>query len=243
MHPTRTQIVPRRGSAEEPVERLARLPRGLYVLTPETDDDEWLAAAVTAAIRGGASAVQYRSKKLGAAERLRQGRRLRDACRSMNALFLVNDSPEIARELQADGVHLGRDDADPALARSLLGAGAVIGVSCYDSFERARATRDVADYCAFGSVFASAVKPEAVRAPLALFGRAREAGLHAVGIGGIDAENVGRLAAAGADAAAVITSVFGDSVSPADEATIEANARRVAAAFEAGIDRSAATAP
>ncbi len=241
MQPIGTQVDPRPGSAEEAPERLARLPRGLYVLTPETDDDEWLVAAVTAAIRGGARAVQYRSKKRGTVERLRQGRRLRDACRRMNARFLVNDSPEIARELQADGVHLGRDDADPAVARGMLGSEAIIGVSCYDSFERALATRDLADYCAFGSVFPSAVKPEAVRAPLALFGRARQAGLHAVAIGGIDAGNAGQVAAAGAEAIAVITAVFGDPGSPVDEATIEANARRVAAAFDAARARSAST--
>lgn len=95
-----------------------RLPRGLYVLTPETDDDDWLVAAVTAAIRGGASAVQYRSKQLGAAERLRQARTLRGACRRLKATFIVNDSPELARDLEADGVHLGRDDADPAAVRA-----------------------------------------------------------------------------------------------------------------------------
>ncbi len=212
-----------------------RLPGSLYVLTPEADDDEWLVAAVTAAIRGGASAVQYRNKKLGAAERLRQTRTLRDACRRLNVMFIVNDSPELARDLEADGIHLGRDDADPAAVRAFLGAKAIIGVSCYDSLERAFATRDTADYCAFGSVFPSTVKPEAVRAPLALFSRAREAGLHAVAIGGIDAGNVGRVAAAGADAVAVITSVFGEPGSPCDAITIEANARRISEAFEAGV--------
>lgn len=213
-------------------DRLARLPRGLYVLTPETDDDEWLVAAVRAAIRGGASAVQYRNKKLGAAERLRQGRALRDACRQLDATFIVNDSPELAREIDADGVHLGRDDAELALARSLLGNDATIGVSCYDSLQRALAARDVADYVAFGSVFPSKVKPHAVRAPLALLGEARDAGLHAVAIGGIDSGNAARAAQAGAAAIAVITAVFGDQRGSVSEQEIEANARRLSEAFE-----------
>ena len=234
MQPIGTQVDPRPGSAEEAPERLARLPRGLYVLTPETDDDEWLVAAVTAAVRGGASAVQYRSKELGAAERLRQARTLREACRRLNVTFIVNDSPELARDLKADGVHLGRDDADPAAVRTFLGAETIIGLSCYDSFERALETRDTADYCAFGSVFPSQVKPTAVKAPLGLFGEARKAGLHAVAIGGIDAGNAGRVAAAGADAVAVITSVFGEPGLPCDSGTIEANARSISEAFEAG---------
>ena len=126
--------------------------------------------------------------------------------------------------------------------RAALGAAPILGVSCYDSFERALATRAVADYCAFGSVFVSSVKPGAVRAPLDLFARARAAGLHALAIGGIDADNAREVAAAGAAAAAVITAVFGaehDS-GHADAPAIEASARRVADAFAAGARAAAA---
>lgn len=217
-----------------------RLPSGLYVLTPDSADDDWLAEAVAAAIRGGASTVQYRNKSVDAAQRLRQSRRLADACRAAGALFVVNDSVELARAVGADGVHVGREDGDPADVRARLGREPVLGVSCYDSFERALAVRDVADYVAFGSVFLSAVKPGAVRAPLALFARAREAGIHAVAIGGIDAGNAAEVAAAGAAAVAVITAVFGEAGAErrADAAAIEAieaNARRVASAFQLGL--------
>jgi thiamine-phosphate pyrophosphorylase len=215
-------------------DRFARLPRGLYVLTPETDDDEWLFVAVAAAIRGGASAVQYRNKALAPKERLRQAARVHDACRGGGALFLVNDSIELAAELQADGVHLGRDDAKPLDARDRLGSRAIIGVSCYDSLEFALRTREVADYCAFGSVFPSKVKPAAVRAPLGLFREAREAGLHPVAIGGIDADNARQVAAAGAAAIAVITATFGEASEKRDPAAIEDHARRILKAFVAG---------
>lgn len=213
-----------------------RLPTGLYALTPDTADDDWLAEAVAAAVRGGASTVQYRSKSLDAAARARQAGRLARACRDQGALFIVNDSVELAQAVGADGVHVGRDDGDPVAVRKALGPRAILGVSCYDSWERACAIRDVADYCAFGSVFVSTVKPGAVRAPLALFARARDAGMHSVAIGGIDAGNAGRVAAAGAAAVAVITAVFGGAESGAgvgrlDSAKIEANARRIAAAF------------
>ncbi|MCL4184952.1 MAG: thiamine phosphate synthase [Burkholderiaceae bacterium] len=219
-----------------------RLPTGLYALTPDSADDDWLAEAVAAAIRGGATAVQYRSKSVDAARRLRQASRLGEACRAGGALFIVNDSLELARAVGADGLHIGRDDGDPATVRAALGPQAILGVSCYDAFERALAMRGIADYCAFGSVFASAVKPAAVRAPLELFTRARGAGMHAVAIGGIDAGNAGQVAAAGAAAVAVITAVFGQAGNAAhtDASAIEANARRIVEAFGSGLQAAGA---
>lgn len=214
--------------------RHSRLPCGLYVLTPELDDDR-LEDVVRAAIRGGATTVQYRNKTLDTAQRLRQAIRLRAACHEAGAIFIINDSLDLARESDADGIHLGRDDVGPGEARAALGAQAIIGVSCYDSFERALAMREIADYCAFGSVFPSRVKPAAVRAPLELFRQALEAGLHAVAIGGIDAENAGEVARAGAAAVAVITAVFGEAGAKETGAgEVEENARRISKAFEAG---------
>lgn len=229
------------------------MPLGLYAVTPDCDDDDWLAAAVTAAVRGGASAVQYRHKQADAAQRLRQARRLAQACRAQGVPLIVNDSAEVALEVAAHGVHLGRDDGDPAAARALLGADGLIGVSCYDEFERALRWRGVADYVAFGAVFVSSVKPGAVRAPLALFERARQEGFgggstsrsggsrsggsqpgspRLVAIGGIDATNAAQVAAAGADAIAVISAVFGDG--RGDPGLCEARARRVCEAFRSG---------
>ncbi|MCO5101280.1 MAG: thiamine phosphate synthase [Burkholderiaceae bacterium] len=207
------------------------LPTGLYVLTPETGDDVWLVSAVSAAIRGGASTVQYRNKTLAPLRRLQQATKVRELCREAGATFVVNDSIELAAALDADGVHLGRDDAAIADARAALGAGTVIGVSCYDSLARAMEFSGLADYFAFGSVFPSETKPTAVRATLDLFARAREQGLHAVAIGGIDASNAAKVAAAGARAVAVITAVFGATSSLAKPNRVQANARRIRVAF------------
>ncbi len=219
-----------------------RLPTGLYALTPDSVDDDWLVTAVSAAIRGGATAVQYRNKSVDATQKLAQAQRIARACRDGGALFIVNDSIELARAVDADGLHIGRDDGDPAQVRAALGDERVLGVSCYDSFERALAARAIADYCAFGSVFVSSVKPGAVRAPLELFARARAAGLYALAIGGIDADNAFDVAAAGAAAVAVITAVFGaeHGTRRADAPAIEASARRVADAFAAGARAAAA---
>jgi thiamine-phosphate pyrophosphorylase len=140
--------------------------------------------------------------------------------------FIVNDSVELALEVDADGVHLGREDGDPRAARQRLGE-RLIGVSCYDEVPRAGdAARAGADYVAIGSVFPSATKPIAVRAPLALLGEAgRLASLPVVAIGGITADNAPEAIAAGADMVAVISAVF-------DATDIRAAARSIARLFD-----------
>jgi thiamine-phosphate pyrophosphorylase len=115
--------------------------------------------------------------------------------------LIVNDDLELAQRIGADGVHLGREDADPRDARERLGANAIVGVSCYDQLERAHWAQEVgADYAAFGRFFPSATKPQAVPASLDLLRRARrELALPPVAIGGITPENGRSLIAAGAD--------------------------------------------
>jgi len=183
---------------------------GLYAVTPETSDDDWLGARVAAVLAGGARVLQYRSKCADARARRRQADRLLGLCRAHRALLIINDDVDLARELGADGVHLGREDLLPAAARAALGDQALVGVSCYDSLGRARAAQaQGADYVAFGSFFASAVKPQAVRAPLELLRSARGVlALPLVAIGGITAQNGQALIEAGADALAVISALF-----------------------------------
>jgi thiamine-phosphate pyrophosphorylase len=181
---------------------------GLYALTPDTLDDDWLASAVAATIAGGARAIQYRNKTADAATRLRQAAKLVEVCHSRGVPLIVNDSSDLAIACGAAGVHLGRDDEDPFVARERLGPQAIIGVSCYNDFERAERYCAVADNLAFGSLFGSTVKPGAVRAPLELLTRAKARGWNVVGIGGIDAGNARQVFEAGGDAVAVITAVF-----------------------------------
>jgi thiamine-phosphate pyrophosphorylase len=175
--------------------------RGLYAITP---DD---AARVEEALACGAlCALQYRAKAARAAERLREAERLARLCRVHGVPFIVNDDLELALAVQADGVHLGREDGELGAARARL-PGRLLGASCYDRAELARrAVAAGADYVAFGSVFASPTKPAAVRAPLALF--ALELGVPKVAIGGITLENAPQVLAAGADCVAVITDLF-----------------------------------
>ena len=186
-----------------------RLLRGLYAITPETDDLARLLALARCAIDGGARLVQYRAKRLAAHERLCQAGALLALCRERGIPFIVNDDLELALRIGADGVHLGRDDGDPVEARRRL-PGAIVGVSCYDDPARAVAAAQAgADYAGIGSVFASSTKPQAVRAGLAALSEARRrASIPIAAIGGITAANAERAVAAGADMLAVVSALF-----------------------------------
>jgi len=182
--------------------------RGLYAITPSIADSARLLALAAAALEGGATMLQYRNKSAGAAQRLHEAASLRALCHRSGALFIVNDDAHLALEVGADGVHLGRDDGDLASARALL-RGRIVGVSCYDSLALAQAAVTAgADYVAFGSVFASATKPGAVRAGLELFADARRLGVPLAAIGGITLANAAQAIDAGADCLAVISDLY-----------------------------------
>jgi thiamine-phosphate pyrophosphorylase len=182
--------------------------RGLYAITDGPRDD--LLAACEAALDGGATLLQYRDKTRDVERRLAEARALVASCARYAVPLIVNDDVELAAEAGAAGVHLGEDDADVASARALLGTNAIIGVSCYDSLERARMLAAAgADYLAFGAFYASPTKPNARMATLALLRDAKAFGVPLVAIGGITVDNSAALIAAGADYLAVISAVFG----------------------------------
>lgn len=204
--------------------------RGLYAVTPDAGDTAALLAKCEAALDGGAGVIQVRNKTAAPALRRDQARAIVGLCRTRGALAIVNDDPALAREVDADGVHVGEDDGAIADARAAVGAGRLVGASCYDSLERAQAAVAAgADHVAFGSFFASGTKPAARRAPLDLARRARALGVPIVAIGGIDEHNARALAEAGVDAVAVIGALF----SHADSRDVAAAARRIVSAFGA----------
>lgn len=185
--------------------------RGLYVITdPRLLPDEILERRVEQALRGGAALLQYRHKGRDRNLMAVQVQRLQGLCRDHGVPLIVNDDLTLAAQSGADGLHIGRDDVDLARARQVLGQDAIIGVSCYDSLDRAReAQLGGADYVAFGSVFPSAIKPHAPRATLALLRQARaQLQIPVCAIGGITASNAHAVIQAGADMVAVIHGVF-----------------------------------
>jgi thiamine-phosphate pyrophosphorylase len=209
----------------------ARL-RGLYGITDEhlLAHSHALLSAVEDALRGGLSILQYRAKSLATAEQTRQAMALRRLCSEHDALFIINDDVELAKAVAADGVHVGRDDAAIASARDVLGAEAIIGVSCYNRLDLAlQAQQHGADYVAFGRFFASQTKPRAVPAQPELLSRAK-AGLDLplCAIGGITTDNGTSLIEQGADMLAVIHDLF-------SATSVEAQAKKFSTLFNQNI--------
>lgn len=183
---------------------------GLYAITPDEPDTAELLRKVRQALQGGVRMVQYRNKLAAAPLRIEQATALRTLTREFGAVFIVNDDAELAKQVDADGVHLGGKDGSVAEARVLLGAAKIVGVSCYNRAPLAfEAVRQGADYVAFGAFFPSEVKPEAVRATPELLRQARqELDVPIVAIGGITQQNSAALVEAGADALAVISALW-----------------------------------
>jgi thiamine-phosphate pyrophosphorylase len=173
--------------------------RGLYAITP---DGPGLVAKVRAALEGGIALLQYRNKR----DTHDEAKAIARLAREHGVPLIINDDVELALKVGAHGAHLGRDDGDFSIARKKL-QGKILGASCYDRLELARAAVAAgADYVAFGSVFASPTKPQAVRAPLSLF--KNDLGVPLCAIGGITLANAPQAIAAGADLLAVISDLF-----------------------------------
>ena len=181
---------------------------GLYAITDGPRDD--LLDVCAAALSGGAAILQYRDKTTAPPRRLQEARALQALCASRRVPLIVNDDIELALAVGAAGVHIGEDDASIAQARARLGTGAIIGVSCYDSLERARQFAAAgADYLAFGAFFPSPTKPHARVATPRVLREAKSLGPPLVAIGGINADNARALIDAGADMLALISALFG----------------------------------
>lgn len=184
--------------------------KGLYAITPADNLLPRLSTLVGLALAGGVKIVQYRNKDAPMSLKRAQAAELLRICHAHDAKLIVNDDVWLAIEIGADGVHLGRGDGDPVVARQALGSKRLLGVSCYDDVERAVvAAAAGADYVALGSMFASTTKPHAVRASLDMVVEAkRRVSVPVAAIGGITLDNAASLRDAGADMVAVLSDIF-----------------------------------
>jgi thiamine-phosphate pyrophosphorylase len=166
--------------------------------------------SVGLAIAGGAHVIQYRDKAGDRESRLRQATALARLCENHRVPLIINDDPELAADIGAAGVHLGRTDPSLTKTRRRLGSQAIIGISCYNQLELALAAEaEGANYVAFGSFYGSTTKPKAVRAAPELLRTAKQQlNIPVVAIGGITPENGAALINAGADSLAVVQGVF-----------------------------------
>jgi thiamine-phosphate pyrophosphorylase len=168
----------------------------LYLCTPDRPD---LAAFVDACIEGGVDIVQLREKHLEARPLLARARIVGDVCRAHGVPFVLNDRPDLALEADADGVHVGQDDAPPALARRILGPDKIVGYSTHAPAQFDAANAEPIDYIATGPVVRTATHPE--REPTGIgyveYAAARTTKPFFV-TGGVTPDSIPELAAAGA---------------------------------------------
>jgi thiamine-phosphate pyrophosphorylase len=185
-------------------------PEGLYLLS----DDAMLRerrflAFLEEALDAGLKLIQLRSKELDEAGLEKVGRQIRDLTRRSGATFIVNDSPELALRLDADGVHLGQDDASPERAREVLGAEKIVGLSTHSKDQIQDAASRPVDYIGFGPVFQTRTKADAsaVVGTDLLKWAVANTDLPLVAIGGIALWNLDLVLRAGVSRVAIISEV------------------------------------
>jgi thiamine-phosphate pyrophosphorylase len=201
---------------------------GIYGILPadlETDD---LLAQAESALMGGVRILQFRDKKQGYKRALQRARALRQLTLEYEAIFIVNDSIQLALDSGADGVHLGRDDEALTTATlSEIGDKLLVGITCRADAALAKSVLDHGvDYVAFGAIWKTESKPEVPEIGLSRLAKARQMfpDANICAIGGISMDNVVAVKAAGADCAAVISGLFA-----AED--IEARARKLVEAW------------
>lgn len=177
-------------------------------------DRSWLGARtlyeqVEAAIKGGATIIQLREKKMPEEEFLQEARELKMLCNAYKIPFIINDNISVALAMDADGVHLGQGDMELKQAREILGPDKIIGVSAHNVEEAVQAEKNGADYLGAGAVFSTASKADVTSLSMESLKEICEAvSIPVVAIGGISEENMDQLKGTGISGVAVISALF-----------------------------------
>jgi thiamine-phosphate pyrophosphorylase len=170
--------------------------RRLYLCTPDRPD---LVAFVAACMQGGVDVVQLRDKQLEARPLMARASELRRVCEDAGVPFVLNDRPDLALEVGADGVHVGQDDAPVALARRILGPEAIVGLSTHSAEDLEGAVGQEVTYLSAGPVEATPTKPGRLGTGLDYLRLATERAPVPVFVtGGVTPERIPMLAEAGA---------------------------------------------
>ena len=173
------------------------------VLTP----DETVLEQTRESLEAGVDIFQYRNKIKTDAEVKDICIALQNLCREYGVTFIIDDRPHLAREIGADGLHIGKHDMPIAEARKIFPEG-IIGVSCYASVRNA-IEAEGADYVAFGSFFPSPTKPKSGIAPMSVIQKAKEkVKIPVCVIGGINARNVHELVKEKPDMISVVSGIY-----------------------------------
>lgn len=181
---------------------------GIYAITPDTTLDLNLIEKILN--QYSIKLLQYRHKTTNALVKLDETRQLQQLCLRHNTLFIINDDINLAEKINADGVHLGKNDASIEQAREQLGNNSMIGVSCYNNINAAKYAQDLGvNYVAFGALFPSVTKPNALHCSLDVITQAKQTlNIPIVGVGGINFSNQQKVFDAGCDATAMINALW-----------------------------------
>lgn len=181
--------------------------KGLYLVTPEYTGP-WIFSATERALKSGVNVLQYRDKKSSFRKKLEIGRKLREMCREYGIPFIVDDDPVLMDILDADGIHIGKDDVPFSYVKSKF-SGRIIGVSTYGNLEDAvKFQRLGADYVAFGSFFNTQTKDDATMCDINILDGLDKINIPAFVIGGINRNNVALLLKYKISGIAVVSAIY-----------------------------------
>jgi thiamine-phosphate pyrophosphorylase len=180
----------------------------IYAITPDKPLD--LELITTQILKYKIKILQYRRKLNDDNLKLLEAKKLQQLCIQLGVILIINDDVELCKQVDANGVHLGKNDIDIANAREVLGNNKIIGVSCYNDLDLAQKYQKLGvDYLAFGAVFPSTTKPNSTQCPLETITLAKqECSLPIIAIGGINFENKDKVLNSGADMVAMIHSLW-----------------------------------
>lgn len=182
----------------------------LYAVTDRSWlKDRSLASQVEDALKGGATFLQLREKDLDDETFKDEALQIKALCQKYHVPFIINDNVELAKEIDADGVHIGQDDCELKKAREILGKDKIIGVSVHDLKEARIAYENGADYLGVGAVFSTNTKKDASAVSFTTLKEiCTNIDIPVVAIGGINADNIIQLTGSGIDGVAVISAIF-----------------------------------
>lgn len=182
----------------------------LYAVTDRAYlQGESLSACVEKAIQGGATFIQLREKNLDYNAFVEEAKEIKEICNKYNVPFVINDNVSVAKEVDADGVHLGQGDMSVEKAREILGSDKIIGVSTHNVCEAITAEKNGADYLGAGAAFATGTKTDASAIDHNVLREICESvKIPVVAIGGINKDNVIKLKGKGLSGVAVVGAIF-----------------------------------
>lgn len=172
--------------------------QGIYAITPDTIDTSLLVESIELVLLSGVKILQYRNKIVSNTQAIRQAEQLQEICKRHHSLFIINDNLQMAKDINADGVHLGKDDFNmmnnnlQKIRQESNLINKIIGISCYNNLDLAStAIQQQADYIAFGAVFPSSTKVNAPKVAIEILNEATHRfNAPIVAIGGINFKNI-----------------------------------------------------